>query len=114
MLEKIVFGLAGVGLTAIAGGIAFIVNFEGRITKLETQSNFALGVSAGASIEEPFKSSNASGKTPDLLQQAIANSCAKMADSYAEIVAAGSIYSSEQQRLDALSSQMTRLNCARQ
>ncbi|MCS4240924.1 hypothetical protein M2418_000426 [Rhizobium sp. BIGb0125] len=115
MLEKIVFALAGVGVAAIATGVTYAVNFEGRISKLEAQSNFTLGVSAVSNTSTtktaPDTKDQVSQNGLDILHKAIASSCAKLSDTFNEIVSAGTIYSSEKDRLEALTAQMAKMNC---
>ncbi|WP_112770563.1 hypothetical protein [Ensifer adhaerens] len=128
MLEKIVYAALAVGVVVIGAGATYIVQFEGRISKLEAQVNFAFGATASASGEKDSNTEDqaatngkASGTGAALtdtqsarseLSLALATSCAKLIETYNDIVAKNdALYSTEEARLDALTSQLDKLGC---
>lgn len=42
-LDQIVYATIGVGLLIVGAGIGYVINYESRISKLETQLGFVLG-----------------------------------------------------------------------
>lgn len=120
MFEKIVYGAMTVGFGAICAGTAIIIQYEGRLSKVETQMNFAFGATATEGTQSKADAADPEGKPsaiPDAsraeLALALASSCAKLIETYNSIVGGTTVlFPSDKERLDALASQLTKLGCA--
>ncbi|WP_417773120.1 hypothetical protein [Stappia sp.] len=121
-LDRIVFAAIGAGIAAIAAGAFYVIDFQKRVSILETQFTLtSVSVSGATQIERTSShpETSSAGSVPEhaiqsddsqALQQ-IATACAEMMTSYKKIVDAGSLYSSENERLAALTNQMSRIGC---
>lgn len=120
MLDKIVYSSIAVGLTLAGAGIAYVISFEGRLSKLETQIGFISGASSApnsklAGDEKSQGIQNSTISAPffesEKINSAIANGCSNYMATYNKIVSAGTLYNSEETRLKALTDQMQLLGC---
>lgn len=115
-LDQIVYAAIAVGLLIVGAAITYIVSYESRISKLETQLGFVLGAqsSLAAVGEEGEPDQVRAGAEPaSPIADAIALQCAALTAQSSKILE-GSVFGigvGDKDRLAALSGLIDQLGC---
>lgn len=115
--NALLLGAIGVGLAIAGVGVTYVIDYEKRISLLEARINTLTGIAAVSTAGDVANgAAMPSGaaepdRTDTVFGQVIAEGCLQLISSYDTIVNSGSIYSAEQERLDALKAQMDALGC---
>lgn len=116
--NSLLYGAIGVGLTITGFGITYVIDYEKRISLLESRLNALTGISAVSPSTTPSDGPNIGENAQTdrveedgIFGRAIAEGCLRLITSYDDIISEGTIYSNEQERLDALKAQMDSLGC---
>ena len=115
--NALLLGAIGVGLAITGVGVTYVIDYEKRISLLESRIDTLTGIAAGSNVGEVengaamLSGAAEPNRTDTVFGQAIAEGCLRLISSYDSIVNSGTIYSGEQERLDALKAQMDALGC---
>lgn len=109
--NALLLGAIAVGLTITGVGVTYVIDYERRISILESRIDTLTGISVGTGTVTGEEASTDQAVSNEMFTSAIAEGCLRLISSYDEIISAGAIYSTEQERLDALKAQMNALGC---
>jgi hypothetical protein len=118
LLIKAISGAIIFGLGITGAGVTYVIDYEKRISLLEARVDTPSGISTtliqsedGNQTREETGAFLGISSDESVFGTTIAEGCLRLISSYDTIVSAGSIYSSEERRLEALQAQMAALGC---